>query len=131
MDSCPRLIFSVDPIDCQAAGFDVGRTVSASRKRAAMSTALISPSQQELQGQAPISRNGDDAHLRGETDLLVVDDQPASRYGEWSLLSWSRDIRVTGTASSTAEALRLADQRRPHACLISATLGQGEALTLA
>ena len=47
------------------------------------------------------------------------------------LLSWKREIRVTGTASSSAEALRLADQRRPHACLISATLGQGEALTLA
>ena len=96
-----------------------------------MSTALISPSQRELEGQAPISRNGDDAHLRCEIDLLVVDDHHAARYGEWPLLSWTREIRVTGTASSSAEALRLADQRRPHACLISATLGQGEALTLA
>ncbi len=96
-----------------------------------MSTALISPYQRELEGQAPISRNGDDAHPGGEIDLLVVDDHPAARYGEWPLLSWKSDIRVTETASSSGEALRLADQRRPHACLISATLGQGDALTLA
>ena len=38
---------------------------------------------------------------------------------------------MTGTASSSAEALTRAKRRRPHACLISATLGQGEALTLA
>jgi DNA-binding NarL/FixJ family response regulator len=96
-----------------------------------MSTALISPSQRELEGQAPNSRNGDDAHPRDEIDLLIVDDRHAARYSVWALLSWKRDIRVTGTANSSAEALWLADQRRPHVCLISATLGQGEALTLA
>jgi DNA-binding NarL/FixJ family response regulator len=96
-----------------------------------MSTALISDYQRELEGQAPNSRNGDDAHPRDEIDLLIVDDRHAARYSVWALLSWKRDIRVAGTANSSAEALRLADQRRPHACLISATLGQGEALTLA
>ena len=96
-----------------------------------MSTTLISPSHRELEGQAPSSRNGDDAHPRGEIDLLIVDDRHAARYSVWALLSWKRDIRVTGTANSSATALRLADQRRPHVCLISATLGQGEALTLA
>ncbi len=45
--------------------------------------------------------------------------------GVWALLSWKRDIRVTGTANGSAEALTLAKRRRPHACLISATLGQG------
>src|SRR5947209_3982784 len=96
-----------------------------------MSTALICPSQRELEGQAPNSRNGDDAHRRGEIDLLIVHDRRAARYSVWALLSWKRDIRVTGTANSSAEALRLAERRRPHVCLISATLGQGEALTLA
>jgi two-component system, NarL family, response regulator DesR len=96
-----------------------------------MSTALISPSQRELEAQAPNSRNGEDTHPQGEIDLLIVDDHHSARYSVWALLSWKRDIRVTGTASSSAEALRLADQHRPHVCLISATLGQGEALTLA
>ena len=95
-----------------------------------MSTALISPSQRELERQARNNRNGDDPRPRGEIDLLIVDDHHAAQYSVWALLSWKRDIRVTETASSSAEALRLADQHRPHACLISATLGQGEALTL-
>ena len=95
-----------------------------------MSTALISPSQRELERQARNNRNVDDPRPRGEIDLLIVDDHHAAQYSVWALLSWKRDIRVTETASSSAEALRLADQHRPHACLISATLGQGEALTL-
>jgi DNA-binding NarL/FixJ family response regulator len=96
-----------------------------------MSSTLVSPSQRELEGQAPHSRNGDDVRRRGEIDLLIVDDHRAARYSVWALLSWKRDPRVTGTANSSAEALTLAMRRRPHACLISATLGQGEALTLA
>ncbi len=100
-------------------------------KASAMSSTLVSPSQRELEDQAPHSRNGDDARRRGEIDLLIVDDHRAARYSVWALLSWKRDIRITGTASSSAEALTLAKRRRPHACLISATLGQGEALTLA
>ena len=75
--------------------------------------------------------NAHDARRRDEIDLLIVDDHRAARYSVWALLSWERDIRVTGTASSSAEALTLAKRRRPHACLISATLGHGEALTLA
>jgi two-component system, NarL family, response regulator DesR len=131
MESCPRLIFSLDPIDCEAVGCDVVRTVSASRKRAAVSSTLISPFQRELEGEARNSRNGDDTHRRGEIDLLIVDDHDAARYSVWALLSWKREIRVTRTANSSAEALRLAQERRPDMCLISATLGQGEALTLA
>lgn len=96
-----------------------------------MSSTLISPSQRELEGKAPNSRNGDDARRRGEIDLLIVDDHRAARYSVWALLGWERDIRVTGTADSSAVTLTLARRRRPHACLISATLGQGEALTLA
>lgn len=96
-----------------------------------MSSGLVIPSQREFEGQAPNSRNGDDARRRGEIDLLIVDDHRAARYSVWALLSWKRDIRVTGTANSSAEALTLAKRRRPHACLISATLGRGEALTLA
>jgi two-component system response regulator DesR len=131
MESCPRLIFSLGPIDCQAVGCDVVRSVSASRERAAMSSTLISAFQRELEGRPRSSRSGHDAHPRDEIDLLIVDDHHAGRYSVWALLSWKRDIRVTGTANSSAEALRLAQRRRPHVCLISATLGQGEALTLA
>ena len=75
--------------------------------------------------------NAHDARRRDEIDLLIVDDNRAARYSVWALLSWERDMRVTGTASSSAEALTLAKRRRPDVCLISATLGQGEALTLA
>lgn len=96
-----------------------------------MSSTLISPSQRELEGQAPNSGNSDDARLRCEIDLVIVDDHRAARYSVWALLSWERDLWVTGTANSSAEALTLAKRRRPDACLISATLGQGEALTLA
>jgi DNA-binding NarL/FixJ family response regulator len=71
------------------------------------------------------------ARRRDEIDLLIVDDHRAARHSVWALLSWKPDIQVTGTASSSAEALRLAERHRPHVCLISATLGQGEALTLA
>ena len=79
-----------------------------------MSTALVSPSQKQLEGQAPISRS-DDARPRCEIDLLIVDDHHVARYSVWALLSWKRDIRVTGTANSSAEALRLAERRR-HTC---------------
>jgi DNA-binding NarL/FixJ family response regulator len=75
--------------------------------------------------------NADHAHSRDKVDLLIVDDHRAARYSVWALLNWKPDIRVSGTASSSAEALRLAQRHRPHVCLISATLGQGEALTLA
>ncbi len=96
-----------------------------------MSTALISPRESKLEGQALNSQSGDDADPRGEIDLLIVDDRHAAQYSLWALLSWQRDIRVTGTANSSAEALTLADQRRPHVCLISAGLGQHEGLALA
>jgi DNA-binding NarL/FixJ family response regulator len=96
-----------------------------------MSSTSISPSRGDLDGDAPNTRNGNDVRRSGEIDLLIVDDHPTARYSVWALLSWKRDIRVIGTANSSAEALTLAKHRRPHACLISATLGQGEALTLA
>lgn len=96
-----------------------------------MSSTSISPPQRELEGQAPNSRNGDDARCRDEIDLLIVDDHPAARYSVWALLSWERGIRVSGTASSSAVALTLTRRLRPRACLISAALGHGEALTLA
>ena len=96
-----------------------------------MSSTLISPSRRELEGQAPDSRNRDDAPCRSEIGLLIVDDHRAARYSLWALLRWEQGIRVSGTANSSAVALTLAKRRRPRACLISATLGQGEALTLA
>jgi two-component system, NarL family, response regulator DesR len=96
-----------------------------------MSSTLVSPSQRELEGQAPNTRDDDSARRRGQIDLLIVDDHCAAPYSVLARRSWKRDIRVTGTANSSAEALTLAERRRPHVCLISATLGHGEALTLA
>ena len=48
-------------------------------------------------------RERHDARRRDEIDLLIVDDNRAARYSVWALLSWKRDMRVTGTASSSAE----------------------------
>jgi len=60
-----------------------------------------------------------------------VDDQLAARYSVWALLRWKREIRVIETADNSAQARAQAERHRPHVCLISATLGQGESLTLA
>jgi DNA-binding NarL/FixJ family response regulator len=95
-----------------------------------MSSTSTNPSQRDLEGTTPNSRNGHHPRPRAAIDLLIVDDHRAAQYSMWALLSWKRDIRVIGTASSSAEAMTVATRRRPHACLISATLGQGEALTL-
>lgn len=96
-----------------------------------MNSPSTSPSQPDLEATAPnSSRNGRNPRRRDAIDLLIVDDHRTAQYSMWALLSWKRDIRVTGTASSSAEAMTVAKRRRPHACLISATLGQGEALTL-
>jgi two-component system, NarL family, response regulator DesR len=78
-----------------------------------------------------VRRNGREAARRGELDLLLVDDHLAARYSVWALLHWKREIRAIDTADSSAQALAQAERRRPHVCLISATLGQGDALTLA
>jgi DNA-binding NarL/FixJ family response regulator len=95
-----------------------------------MSSTSTNASQPDLRGTAAYSRNGHDPRRRGAVDLLIVDDNRAAQYSMWALLSWKRDIGVTSTASSSAEAIIAAKRWRPHACLISATLGQGEALTL-
>jgi DNA-binding NarL/FixJ family response regulator len=95
-----------------------------------MSSTSTNPSQRDLEGTAPNARNGHGPRRRGAIDLLIVDDHRTAQYSMWALLSWKRGIRVIGTASSSAEAMTVAKRRRPHACLISAALGQGEALTL-
>ena len=95
-----------------------------------MSSTSISPFQPHLESSAPTNRNGGDPRHGGEIELLIVDDHRPAQYNLWALLRRKQDIRVTGTANSSAEAVTLAKRRRPHACLISATLGQGEALTL-
>jgi DNA-binding NarL/FixJ family response regulator len=78
----------------------------------------------------PTSAPGADPRRRGAIDVLIVDDHRAAQYSMWALLSWKRDIAVTGTASSSAEAMTVAKRRRPDVCLIAAALGHGEALTL-
>jgi two-component system, NarL family, response regulator DesR len=96
-----------------------------------MSSTSISSSPRDRGSKAFVSRNGNDATRPGELDLLLVDDHLAARYSVWALLHWKREIRVIDTADSSVQALARAERRRPHVCLISATLGQGEALTLA
>jgi DNA-binding NarL/FixJ family response regulator len=96
------------------------------------STSIISPPR-DGEPQTFVGRNGKPATPRNELDLLLVDDHLAARYSVWALLRWKRDIREIATAASSSQALRLAmeKRRRPRVCLISATLGDGEALTLA
>jgi two-component system response regulator DesR len=67
----------------------------------------------------------------GEHDVLLVDDRPEARWRVWALLRWERDIREIATADSGVEGLAVAQRCRPRVCLISATLGEREALTLA
>jgi DNA-binding NarL/FixJ family response regulator len=87
-------------------------------------------SQQDLGGPAPNRARRRDPRRAGTIDVLIVDDHRAAQYSMWALLSWKRDIGVTATASSSAEAMTIAKRRRPDVCLIAAALGQGAALTL-
>jgi DNA-binding NarL/FixJ family response regulator len=96
-----------------------------------VSSTSISSHRRDRRAEPPGSRDGPEATRRGELDLLLVDDHFAARYNVWALLRWKRDIRIIDLADSSVEAIALATRRRPQVCLISATLGQGEALTLA
>ncbi len=98
-----------------------------------MSSTSISSTPRDQASKSLVGRNGDRPTHAGELDLLLVDDHFAARYSVWALLRWKRDIRKIATAASSVEALRLAiaQGRRPGVCLISATLGDSEALTLA
>jgi DNA-binding NarL/FixJ family response regulator len=96
-----------------------------------MSSASISSSPRDRGSKVFVRRNGHDATRRGELDLLLVDDHLAARYNVWALLRFRRGIRAIHTADTSIQALTLASRHRPHVCLISATLGQGEGLTLA
>lgn len=96
-----------------------------------MSSTSISSPPRNRGSRRSLSCNGDQLTHRGELDLLLVDDHLAARYSVWALLRFKRGIRTIHTADSSIEAVTLARRHRPHVCLISATLGHGEALTLA
>ncbi len=96
-----------------------------------MSSTSISSPPRSRGSRRSVSRRGDQLTHRGELDLLLVDDHLAARYNLWALLRFKRGIRTIHTANSSIEALTLARRHRPHVCLISATLGHGEALSLA
>jgi DNA-binding NarL/FixJ family response regulator len=96
-----------------------------------MSTATIKPSSRDPRSGARDSRNGVGAARPGELDLMLVADDLAARYSVWALLRWRREIRTIAIAGSSIEALTLAQHRRPHVCLIAATLGRGDGLALA
>jgi DNA-binding NarL/FixJ family response regulator len=130
MGSPPHLNYGMDPIDWQTLPCEGVSTPPSSQKRAAMSITSTSLSQQNGGAAAPNSATGRDPRRRGPIDVLIVDDHRAAQYSMWALLSWKRDIGVTGTASSSAEAMTIAKRRRPDVCLIAAALGQGAALTL-
>lgn len=96
-----------------------------------MSSTSIHPHQRDRTAASFVSRDGPEARRRGELDLLLVDDHLAARYNIWALLRWKRDIRTIDLADSRGEAIALATRRRPHVCLISATLGHNRGLSLA
>lgn len=50
--------------------------------------------------------------------ILIVDDIPETRENLKKMLSFEADIEVVGTASSGAEAIRLAKQYQPHVVLM-------------
>ena len=96
-----------------------------------MSSTSISSPPRNSGSQRSVIRRGNQLTHRGELDLLLVDDHLAARYNVWALLRFKRGIRAIHTADSSIEALTLARRHRPHVCLISATLGHGQALSLA
>jgi DNA-binding NarL/FixJ family response regulator len=96
-----------------------------------MSSISIGSSPRDRGAKAFVSRNGDESTRQDELDLLLVDDDLAARYNVWALLRFRRDVGAIHIADSAVEALALAKRHRPHVCLISATLGHREALTLA
>lgn len=51
-------------------------------------------------------------------DVLIVDDHPLLRQGLKTLLELEGEIKVVGQASNGPEALRLAEQLRPHVVLL-------------
>lgn len=96
-----------------------------------MSPTSISSPPRNRGSRRSVTRHGNQLTDRGELDLLLVDDDLAARYNVWALLRFKRGIRAIHTADSSIEALTLARRHRPHVCLISATLGHGQALSLA
>jgi DNA-binding NarL/FixJ family response regulator len=96
-----------------------------------MSSKSISHFPRDRESKVCAARDGDPASRGAEHNVLLVDDQPHARWRVRALLRRERHIREIATAQSSAEALALARRCRPRVCLISAALGQGEALPLA
>lgn len=77
----------------------------------------------------PISQHGDRGHTQpgaaartGDVAVLIVDDQRVARSAVWMMLGCQRQIRVIATAESSNDALSLANEHKPQACVVSATL---------
>jgi hypothetical protein len=58
----------------------------------------------------------------GDIDVLIADDRRAVSYSVWALLTWKEGIRLIANVQSGEEALRVAKERKPRVCLVSATL---------
>jgi PleD family two-component response regulator len=66
-------------------------------------------------------RTGTRRGLR-DIDVLIADDRRATSYSVWALLTWKEGISLIANVQSGEEALRVAKERKPRVCLVSATL---------
>lgn len=92
-----------------------------------MSAVSISSSPPKLSGHR--QARPDAASRTAGLDVLIVDDDRVASPALWTTQGGQRQIRVIATAESSDEAVRLAREKKPHVCMVSATLDGWPSLT--
>jgi DNA-binding NarL/FixJ family response regulator len=91
-----------------------------------MSFVSITPYAGSLIGRSPAQTDGSD-----DIEVLIADDRCGASYSLWALLNWKEGIRLIATVDDGEQALRVARERKPCVCLVSATLLARDGLELA
>jgi DNA-binding NarL/FixJ family response regulator len=71
------------------------------------------------------SSNGNSAEIQGRIKVLVVDNQPAMRFGIRRVIEDEEGMLVVGEAGNAKEALRLAGETSPDVVVTDLALGGG------
>jgi two-component system response regulator DesR len=101
------------------------------RKASVMNLISITPraASPVSRGRTPVRTNA--RRGLGDIDVLIADDRRGVSYSVWALLTWKEGIRLIANVQSGEEALRVARERKPCVCLVSATLLARDGLELA